>query len=164
MEGSSYLWHQIRCIVAVLLLVGQKKEAPSIIDDLLDIEKYPCKPQYSICSELPLVLFDCQYENTSWILDREELTKLIVHFQDLWTQNQSKAVVIKRMIDFIQMDLEKNTDDEEEATREKSPYYQKKASLLFSFYFICISKLILTTKIKRRERRDDDCRILINSS
>ena len=43
--------------MAILFLVGQKKELPSIVDDLLDINKWPCKPEYNISSELPLVLF-----------------------------------------------------------------------------------------------------------
>jgi len=36
------------------LLIGQKKEDPSIIDDLLDIEKYPSKPEYTMCSEVKI--------------------------------------------------------------------------------------------------------------
>ena len=113
--GSSFLWHQIRCIVAVLLLIGQGKEPPSIIDDLLDIEKYPCKPQYTICSETPLVLFDCQYENVEWIHDRHELEKLIKHFQDVWMDHHTKATIVKRMIDFLDMDVEKLKKKAEEA-------------------------------------------------
>jgi tRNA pseudouridine38/39 synthase len=42
--------------MAILFLVGQKKELPSIVDDLLDINKWPCKPDYNISSELPLVI------------------------------------------------------------------------------------------------------------
>ena len=33
-------------MMAVLLLIGQKLEAPDIIDQLLDVEKNPRKPQY----------------------------------------------------------------------------------------------------------------------
>lgn len=37
---------QVRCMMAVLLLIGQKLEAPDIINQLLDVENNPRKPQY----------------------------------------------------------------------------------------------------------------------
>ena len=46
----SFLWHQIRCIVAILILIGQGKEEISLVKSLLDIEKYPCTPNYQIAS------------------------------------------------------------------------------------------------------------------
>ena len=49
--------------MAILFLVGQRKEKSSIVDDLLDVTQWPCKPQYNIASELPLVLFDSYYKN-----------------------------------------------------------------------------------------------------
>ena len=99
MEGSSFLWHQIRCIVAVLFLIGQRKESPSIIDHLLDIKKYSSKPQYTISSEHPLVLFDCQYEGIDWVYDRGEIERVIKQLQDMWVHHQTQATIIKRMID-----------------------------------------------------------------
>ncbi|WPH00407.1 Hypothetical protein R9X50_00323400 [Acrodontium crateriforme] len=58
-RGSAFLWHQVRHLVAVLFLVGQGYEKPSIIDELLDIEKTPAKPHYEMASDAPLVLWDC---------------------------------------------------------------------------------------------------------
>ena len=58
-RGSAFLWHQIRCMVAVLFLVGQGLEKPSVITELLDIQKYPRKPHYVMADEVPLVLWDC---------------------------------------------------------------------------------------------------------
>ena len=48
--GSGFLWHQIRCIVALLILIGQGKEEVSLIQSLLDIERYPSTPNYQIAS------------------------------------------------------------------------------------------------------------------
>jgi tRNA pseudouridine38/39 synthase len=39
--GQSFLWHQIRCIVALLLTIGKGLEETDVIKKLLDIEKYP---------------------------------------------------------------------------------------------------------------------------
>ncbi len=33
--GKAYLWHQIRCIMAVLFLIGEGKEEPEVITQLL---------------------------------------------------------------------------------------------------------------------------------
>ncbi|KAH8348504.1 hypothetical protein KR084_008045 [Drosophila pseudotakahashii] len=62
-QANAFLWHQIRCIMAVLLLVGQRKEKPSVITDLLDVESNPCKPQYTPAVGLPLNLFRCDFRD-----------------------------------------------------------------------------------------------------
>jgi tRNA pseudouridine38/39 synthase len=65
-KGSAFLWHQIRCMTYVLFLVGQRLEAPEIVKDLLNISKYPAKPQFDMASEIPLVLWDCEFPNLKW--------------------------------------------------------------------------------------------------
>ena len=42
---------EVRCMVAVLLLVGQGLEEPSVVAELLDIEKHPRKPLYDLADE-----------------------------------------------------------------------------------------------------------------
>lgn len=58
-RGSAFLWHQIRCMVAVLFLVGQGLEKPSIVSELLDAVKNPRRPNYILADDAPLVLWDC---------------------------------------------------------------------------------------------------------
>lgn len=41
LTGSAFLWHQIRCIMAILFLVGQGMEDVTVIPELLDVEKNP---------------------------------------------------------------------------------------------------------------------------
>ena len=43
---------QVRCMAAVLLLVGQGLEAPDVVASLLDINAYPRKPIYTLASEV----------------------------------------------------------------------------------------------------------------
>ena len=59
LHGSGFLWHQVRHMVAILFLVGQGLEPPSLIDDLLDVSKTPARPQYEMADDAPLVLSDC---------------------------------------------------------------------------------------------------------
>ncbi len=61
LHGSAFLWHQVRCMVAVLFLVGQRLEKPSIVSELLDVEKNPRRPTYEMASDTPLVLWDCVF-------------------------------------------------------------------------------------------------------
>ncbi|XP_077163259.1 tRNA pseudouridine(38/39) synthase isoform X2 [Paroedura picta] len=46
--GQAFLYHQVRCMMAILFLIGQRMEKPDIIDELLDIENNPRKPQYRL--------------------------------------------------------------------------------------------------------------------
>ncbi|EGP91152.1 unnamed protein product [Zymoseptoria tritici ST99CH_1A5] len=62
-RGSAFLWHQVRHLVAVVFLVGQGYEDPSVVDYLLDVEKTPGKPAYEMASDVPLVLWDCIFPN-----------------------------------------------------------------------------------------------------
>jgi tRNA pseudouridine(38-40) synthase len=49
-HGSGFLWHQIRCLVSLLILIGQGKEEIELVQALLDIDKYPSTPNYQIAS------------------------------------------------------------------------------------------------------------------
>lgn len=62
-NGNAFLWHQIRCIVAILLLIGEGLEEESLITDLLDIEGMPRKPLYPLADPSGLVLYDCFFRD-----------------------------------------------------------------------------------------------------
>lgn len=68
-QGSAFLWHQVRHMVAILFLIGQGLEKPSLVDDLLDIKKTPQKPVYDMADAAPLVLEDCRFPDLDlqWI-------------------------------------------------------------------------------------------------
>jgi tRNA pseudouridine38/39 synthase len=100
--GQAFLWHQIRCIVAILFLIGQGRERADIIAELLDIDRNPRKPQYTMAAEFPLVLFDCVYDNDSdirWQHDAESDADVVRTLQSMWTQHSVRATMIRRMLD-----------------------------------------------------------------
>ena len=43
---------QVRCMAAILLMVGKHLEQPDIVQTLLDTSRHPCKPQYNYASEV----------------------------------------------------------------------------------------------------------------
>ncbi|KAL2195790.1 pseudouridine synthase [Corynascus similis CBS 632.67] len=79
-RGSAFLWHQIRHMVAILFIIGQGLEKPSLVTDLLDVEKHPRKPNYTMADEVPLVLWDCIFPKEDEALSKK--TALDVHDPD----------------------------------------------------------------------------------
>ncbi|KAM6045029.1 tRNA pseudouridine(38/39) synthase isoform 2-T2 [Theristicus caerulescens] len=96
--GQAFLYHQVRCMMAILFLIGQRMESPEIIDELLDVEKNPRKPQYSMAVEFPLVLHDCEFENLQWLYDREVQEFNVTHLQQLWANQAVKTQVLRNML------------------------------------------------------------------
>ncbi|NXY51537.1 PUS3 synthase, partial [Ceuthmochares aereus] len=96
--GQAFLYHQVRCMMAILFLIGQRMESPEIIDELLDVEKNPRKPQYSMAVEFPLVLYDCEFENLQWLYDREVHEFNVTHLQRLWANHAVKTQVLHSML------------------------------------------------------------------
>ncbi len=52
----SFLYHQVRCMMAVLFLIAKGLEQPEIVSTLLDIEATPRKPLYDLADESGLGL------------------------------------------------------------------------------------------------------------
>ncbi|ORX48921.1 pseudouridine synthase, partial [Piromyces finnis] len=73
-KGMAFLWHQVRCCMAILFLIGKHKENIEIIDKLLNVddEKDIGKPIYDLAPEIPLVLVDTGYPKNTfyWINDK----------------------------------------------------------------------------------------------
>ncbi|KAL4965946.1 pseudouridine synthase DEG1 [Aspergillus stella-maris] len=61
LQGSAFLWHQVRHMIGILFLVGQGLESPSAVRELLDVTEHPRKPMYEMASDAPLVLWNCVY-------------------------------------------------------------------------------------------------------
>lgn len=96
--GQAFLYHQVRCMMAILFLIGHGMEKPDIIDELLNVEKNPQKPQYSMAVEFPLVLYDCKFENIKWIYDPEVQEFNVTHLQQLWANHAIKTHMLYSML------------------------------------------------------------------
>nr|CAD7411027.1 unnamed protein product [Timema poppensis] len=105
--GHAFLWHQVRCIMGLLLLVGQGKEEADVVQELLDVDSHPRKPQYSMASELPLNLFHCEYEQgTQWYMNQECLAQVMRTLQSTWTKLYVKASMVRAMLLDLETSLE----------------------------------------------------------
>ena len=57
-HGNAFLYHQVRCMAAVLFLVGRGVESEDCVQRMLDVTRTPNKPNYDMAPEMPLVLYD----------------------------------------------------------------------------------------------------------
>lgn len=84
-KGSGFLWHQVRCMASVLLMVGRHEEPASVAATLLDIARCPGKPSYPPASDLPLVLYDCGFEPAlRFVAPAKPLSNVWATFQAMW--------------------------------------------------------------------------------
>ncbi|KAL5287672.1 PUS3 family protein [Megaselia abdita] len=148
--ANAFLWHQIRCILAVLLLIGQEKEEPSVLEDLLNVEKNPCKPQYTPALGLPLNLYDCQFrkksseakeyvedtgqeedsnpDTTEWVFSESNMIKVVETLQGEWAENSMKATMVREVLHSLETMSGVKSETQynivhEESTRKRG--YQK---------------------------------------
>ncbi|OMH81280.1 tRNA pseudouridine(38/39) synthase [Zancudomyces culisetae] len=99
-KGTAFLWHQVRCLVAILFLVGQGLESPSIISKMMDINCFSGKPEYEMASDIPLILEDCEYSESdvNWVYfngnssDYSSLTLLDKGLNSMWQELGIKAI------------------------------------------------------------------------
>lgn len=73
-SGRAFLWHQVRCMVGVLFLVGSGAIGGSKIQEMLEHPEQP-KYNYKMASPHGLVLVDCSYEMETGF--RHKITSLV---------------------------------------------------------------------------------------
>lgn len=99
--GVAFLWHMVRCIMAVLFMVGGKGEDPAVVTHLLDIQRCPSKPTYTMAPDLPLVLNRCGYDNLRMNFQPRSLWSLTAHFEAEWERLTLAAARASNVLDFI---------------------------------------------------------------
>lgn len=110
LKGNAFLWHQVRCMMAVLFSIGQRLETPYVVDDLLNVEKLPSKPAFEMANDIPLVLYDCVFPNMEWLTSKDLKTNSSKIFRDnanmrgLVFDYQVKARVAAMMESFFSQD------------------------------------------------------------
>ena len=105
--STAFLWHQIRCIVAVLFLVGEHKEEADVVLEMFDLTKFSRKPQYSLAHELPLVLFDCEFDIDNWQYDEEAIKDALASLNDCWIESAIKNAISVCMLQDLEQKIGK---------------------------------------------------------
>ena len=100
-EGQAFLWHQIRCIAAIVFMIGKGRESPDVINEMLNVTKYPGKPNYSLASEFPLVLHDCGYERLHLGYSVQNLWTISCQLERQWEDSLLAAARARNSIDSL---------------------------------------------------------------
>ncbi|VDL18821.1 unnamed protein product [Hymenolepis diminuta] len=101
-KGTAFLYHQIRCITSLLITIGRKIESPEILDALLDVEKFPGKPQYQMAEPEPLLFFEPEFENIEWQTSPAAQEDIVKCVQKLWTQTNVRAKITETMLEVVE--------------------------------------------------------------
>ncbi|CAO3637858.1 unnamed protein product [Cunninghamella blakesleeana] len=135
LRGTAFLWHQVRCMMSILFLVGQKLEKPTIVKDLLTISKYDARPDYPMASDLPLILYDCEFdpESIQWHYSSVATERVVTHWnqfsyaQDIrsWTCHYFYEAIHQHYHPLVLSQQEQQKENEEE---EDHPKKKKKIS------------------------------------
>ena len=97
-RSKAFLWHQIRCIMAVLLMVGEGLEREEVVTELLDVESNPCRPAYQMASDLALNLDRAEYAGVEWVRDKASMEFVIKSSQRLWAQHALRAAMVRQKL------------------------------------------------------------------
>ncbi|KAJ3208201.1 tRNA pseudouridine synthase 3 [Dinochytrium kinnereticum] len=108
-KGTAFLWNQVRCMTAILQLIGRGLEPPSIITDMLDMSKHPAgsgRPIYPIASELPLVLMDSGYPDGTFTWRSDGIApKLGESLWCLWRDHAIKSKQVDLLLGIVAEEL-----------------------------------------------------------
>lgn len=105
--GTAFLWHQIRFMVHVLVLIGQKLEKIDLIPKLMESDY---KPNYDLAPEYPLVLENCEFQRNctepKWQFDDCQnkllpISSLARCLQNLYEKHAIKFLQVERLTNSI---------------------------------------------------------------
>lgn len=100
-QGQAFLWHMVRCIMAVLFAVGRGQEEVGVVDDLLDVSRYPGKPLYALASEHALVLHDCHFERLRFHHQPSALFRLWTELRLAWGQTAVRLARLQDQMGYV---------------------------------------------------------------
>lgn len=143
--GQAFLWHQIRCIVSIMFMVGRGLEEPSVVTDLLNVQKYQGKPSYAMADEGPLVLHHCGYPNVVMGYHVANLWSVTCHLEQQRENLLLSASRIQNGIDLLRNSTSVSMDDTTAFCQERLAERQKKRNKLAGIFQSSPGHPVITT-------------------
>ena len=122
-QASGFIYHQVRNMMSVLYLIGAGFENPSVISELLDVEKNERKPSYGLSEPYPLVLSNSTYKELNWRVSAEARKNVLMHFNRYWNTAQTQATIVRELIKSIENDSTVEVDTSLTLQEVKSPVH-----------------------------------------
>lgn len=97
-RGNAFLYHQIRCTMTVLFLVGRGLEDPEVVKQLL--ERGDAKPIYPMADDSPLILWDCHFDAdvVQWNVSEKAMRHITAEMSDISTALLIRGVAAADMM------------------------------------------------------------------
>lgn len=116
-RGQAFLWHQVRCMAAVLFDIGLQRETPDVVRDMLNDATSDSgdfsrgRPQYRIASPTPLVFWKCEFpgsvvwfggcvdtdENEETARPIRSVVRADAQISECWAEAAAKREILKTM-------------------------------------------------------------------
>jgi tRNA pseudouridine38/39 synthase len=114
-KGSAFLWHQVRCMMGILFLIGKKQEDLEIITNMFDVENQVMY-NYEIASDLNLILTDCQFEGVDFECKEENIAEsyfcLEKFYEENFIQLHMDSFFINNMINYVRPHIQEKKDND----------------------------------------------------
>jgi len=88
--------------MAVLLLVGERKEDPTIIPHMLCIDVCPRKPYYNMAPEEALVLHDCGFPTLKYYYRPDPLWWLWIELKHKWSSLAMQLARVQNHLEYLE--------------------------------------------------------------
>ncbi|ORZ01528.1 pseudouridine synthase [Syncephalastrum racemosum] len=98
-KAPSFLWHQVRCMMSILFLIGQGFESPLLVCDLLDAK---LKRDYPLADPRPLVLHSCEYNPPLVWQAARQPQRLFQHWGSYCSEQDTHAWIARACLESIQ--------------------------------------------------------------
>ena len=104
-KGSAFLWHQVRCIMQILFLIGDELEDIELINEMLD-EKSKYEFKYGLADDSNLILSDCVFEfinfsNNESCIRNDNNCGLYYKLEKIYMQNLMQCIINTHFFNII---------------------------------------------------------------
>ena len=104
-KGTAFLWHQVRCIMHILFLIGDELEEIDLINEMLN-EKSNYEFRYGLADDSNLILSDCVFEfinfnNYESSIKNNNNCELYVKLEKLYIQNLMQCIINTHFFNII---------------------------------------------------------------
>ena len=96
-KGTAFLWHQVRCIMQILFLIGDELEEIDLINEMLN-EKSNYEFKYGLADDSNLILSDCVFEfinfsNNESCSKNNNNSELYIKLEKLYMTNLMQCII-----------------------------------------------------------------------
>lgn len=154
-KGYAFLWHQVRCMVAVLFLIGKGLESPDVVTTLLDIERTPRKPSYEMASELPLVLFRCSFPRLIWYMNPDSVERVRECYQSEMERNFIQTAIHYTMMNALTTEMREREKEESEGRRREGERGRKYLELMKRAVEPSVEERVKSLPLRKRKRYEE---------